>query len=305
MRNDIGARATTVTSQIRNCFITAPAGSNLDVLSDALRQRAIHVVVPEQLPLDLDLETEITEVIRNVDLVIGVLTRERRSEWTLFELGQAWALGKRVLLFAPPNTSHLPSTLRRFLTVRANLSNREAIEFALDQLLAAPEPTQGRARPRSEKAPLGASADRYLQGSLPMIADVNPFALERLVADGLKESGVDVLSTSQDRNGGADLAIWSDALQTFVGNPLLVEIKSKISGYRQGTDAALQLARHVAAAGGVWGLLLYGSGPPELKSLPPNILALTIEALFSRLKTESFDDIVRDLRNRRVHGVGL
>jgi hypothetical protein len=25
-----------------------------------------------------------------VDLVIGVLTRERRSEWVLFELSQAW-----------------------------------------------------------------------------------------------------------------------------------------------------------------------------------------------------------------------
>jgi hypothetical protein len=300
----VTGRALAVTSLIRNCYITAPSGSNLDVLRDALRQRDIQVLVPDQLSLDLALETEITDTIRNVDLVIGVMTRERRSEWTLFELGQAWALGKRVLLFAPPNTAHLPSTLRRFLTVRANLSNREAIEFALDQLLAAPEPTTSRGHLRSEKSPLGASADRYLQGSLPMIANVNAYDLERLVADGLKEAGVDVLSTSQDRDGGADLAIWSDDLQDFVGNPLLVAIKSKVSSSRQGADAAWQLAKHVAAAGGLWGLLLYGSGPPELRSLPPNILALPIDVLFSRLKTEPFDYIVRDLRNRRVHGVG-
>lgn len=293
-----------MTSQIRKCFITAPAGSNLDVLSDALQRRAIQVIVPEQITLSGDLETAITEVIRNVDLVIGVLTRERRSEWTLFELGQAWALGKPILLFAPPNTSHLPSTLRRFLTVRANLSNREAIEFALDQLLAAPEPTPSQVRQKSERRPLGASADRYLQGSFAMSTDVNPLALERLVADCLKEAGVDVLSMSQSKDGGADLAIWSDALQSFVGNPLLIEIKSRISDPRQGSNAAHVLARHVAAAGGAWGLLLYGSGPTELKSLPTNILALPVEALFSRLRTESFDDVVRDLRNRRVHGVG-
>jgi hypothetical protein len=42
-------------------------------------------------------------------------------------------LGKRVLLFVPPNSSHLPSTLRRFSTVRANISNREAVQFALDR----------------------------------------------------------------------------------------------------------------------------------------------------------------------------
>jgi hypothetical protein len=294
-----------VASQIETCFITAPSGSNLEVLADALRRRNIHIIVPQQSSAGAELASESSNVLRDVDLVIGILTRERRSEWILFELGQAWALGKRILLFAPPNFAHLPSTLRRFLTVRANLSNREAIEFALDQLLAAPEPTRTSGVQPKEKPPLGASADGYLQGSLPMIASATPSELEALVAEALREAGVDVLATSRGRNQGADLAIWSDALQPFVGNPLLVEIKTRLQGQRAASDAAQQLGKYVAAAGGLWGLLLYGGGPEELRSLPSNILSLQIGTLFRRLRDESFDDIVRDLRNRRVHGVGL
>jgi hypothetical protein len=293
-----------VASRIKTCFITAPADSNLKVLADALRRRNIRIVVPQQLSAGAELVTEIANVLRDVDLVIGIITRERRSEWILFELGQAWALGKRILLFAPPNFAHLPSTLRHFLTVRANLSNREAIEFALDQLLAAPEPTRKSEAQPKEKPPLGVSADAYLQGSLPMIASAKPIELEALVADALRKAGVDILTTSP-RDQGADLAIWSDALQPFVGNPLLVEIKTRLQEQRAVANAAQQLAKYVAAAGGQWGLLLYGVGPEEAESLPPNILALPIQTLFMRLRDESFDDIVRQLRNRRVHGVGL
>ena len=40
-----------VNSRIRSCFITAPAGTNLDVLTDALRRRDIRVVGPEAIRL--------------------------------------------------------------------------------------------------------------------------------------------------------------------------------------------------------------------------------------------------------------
>ena len=84
-----------------------------------------------------------------------------------------------------------------------------------------------------------------------------------------------------------------------------IEIKARIEGSKAASIAAQQLTQYVMAAGGLWGLLLYGDGPEELKSLPPNILALPIRTLFERLRDESFDEIVRDLRNRRVHGMGL
>lgn len=292
-------------SRIRTCFITAPAGSNLDVLIDALQRRDIQVVVPGDIPPGADLGTEISNILAGVDLVIGVLTRERRSEWVLFELGQAWAKGKRILLFAPPNNAHLPSTLRRFLTVRANLSNREAIEFAIDQLIAAPEADVPPSASYKETRPLGAAAVSYLQGSFELTTPVRSAELEQFVADALREAGVDVVVTSEDRDYGVDLALWSDAWQQSVGNPLLVEIKSRLPTIRAAANAAQQLAKHVAASGSRWGLLLFAEGPKDLKSLPPTVLAMPIDVLFTRLQHETFDDIVRDLRNRRVHGATL
>lgn len=289
-------------SRIQTCFITAPAGANLDVLTEALRRRDIRVVVPQDLQPGAELGGEILSLMSGVDLVIGVLTRERRSEWVLFELGLAWGQGKRVVLFAPPNNANIPSGLRRFLTVRANLSNREAVEFALDQLLAAPEPAQTPIPTRKGTKPLGPTAEAYLQGSLAQAVNVSPAGLEALVADALREAGVDVVTTSERRDFGVDLAIWSDALQPSVGNPLLVEIKARLPSPKVAADAAQQLSKYVAGAGGLWGLLLYRDGPEDLRGLPPNVLALSVEALFRRLSHESFDEIVRDLRNSRVHG---
>jgi hypothetical protein len=294
-----------VDSHIRTCFITAPAGSNLKILIESLQSRDIQVVAPEDVPPEGNVETEVSSLLARVDLVIGVLTRERRSEWVLFELGQAWAKGKRILLFAPPNSGHLPSTLRRFLTVRANLSNREAIEFAIDQLLAAPDPTSSPSPPRKRTQPLGVTAENYLKGSFGLTGSVQSAELEQLVANALRDTGVDVVATSEDREYGADLALWSDALQKSVGNPLLVEIKAHLPTQRAAADAAQQLAKHVAASGSRWGLLLFAEGPTDLRALPPTVLALPIGALFRRLQHESFDDVVRDLRNRRVHGVSV
>ena len=65
-------------ARIGSCYLTAPAGSNLGILSDALRQRDIRIVVPQDLRVETDFAPEITSLLADVDLVIGVMTRERR-----------------------------------------------------------------------------------------------------------------------------------------------------------------------------------------------------------------------------------
>jgi hypothetical protein len=54
-------------------------------------------------------------------------------------LGQASALGRQIVLVAPPKLATVPSHLKRFLVIRAGPRNRNAIDFALDQILASPE----------------------------------------------------------------------------------------------------------------------------------------------------------------------
>jgi hypothetical protein len=291
--------------RIKSCFITAPASSNLDTLRDALKRRDIRIFIPGELPIGSDWLSGISNMISEVDLVIGVITRERRSEWVLFELGQAWAKGKQILLFAPPRSSYLPSDLSRFLTVRANLSNQGAIEFALDQLLAAPpRETRSAPKPRPRQV-LGPAADEYLRLVENAVANRSYSALEQVVAEAFEKSGAQTMSSGPGKDEGVALAIWSDELQHYVGNPLLVEVKARIRNSFEAAEFANRLSKQVAQSGTRWGLLLYAESPPNAvirEPLAPNILSMALPVLLERMREETFPDIIKEMRNRRIHG---
>ena len=73
-------------------------------------------------------------------------------------------------------------------------------------------------------------------------------------------------------------------------------------------QALAQLAHYVNAAGASWGLLLYTHGPALSRiavevQQAARVIALSVDELLERLRTSSFFDIIRDLRNKKVHGV--
>jgi hypothetical protein len=293
--------------RIKSCYISAPAGTNLKVLRRALDKRGIRVSVPSEIALGANWSSEITALLSEVDLFIGVLTPERRSDWVLFELGQAYAAKRQVLLLAPSKgIAYFPLDAKEVLTVRASPSNREAIEFALDQLLAAPEPkVLAESRPIPGEG-LGTRTDEFIREMTDAISESKPIELEKIIGRALRESGVETLATEFKDDRRVDIAVWSDALQRSVGNPLLIEIKMRL-GDRQGAhQAASQLSKQIASSGTRWGLLLYGAGPSWeslQQGLPPNVLAIALADLFEKMRHRPFPEVVSDLRNRRVHGI--
>lgn len=265
-------------------------------------------MVPDGLGDGADISAEINSLVARADLVIGVLTTERRSAWVLFELGLAWANKRRIMLIASSsNSDFIPSNLQRLLVIRAKVNNADAIEFALDQLLAAP--ASGMREPSTKRPlPTGPVPDAMMvaQQVRDAVEARNGFALERLVADTLIKSGVQVIVEPPGPGHGADMAIWSDVLEPVTGNPLLIEIKTRLSTRSEIRTAATTLSKHLSASGTPWGLLLYGEGvEPTAKissSLPPNILAIDLVTLFEKMTREAFEDVVKDLRNQKVHG---
>lgn len=293
--------------QIKSCYIAAPAGTNLTYLRSSLAERGIQVIMPEDLATGSDWQTELQRTLERTDLVIGVLTRERRSQWVLFELGQAKALGRQIVLLAPPSSSPLPAPLHGFLVLRVNLRNRKAVSFALDQLLAAPPPLrQPLITETAEMRGLGPKADDLLNELREASRWPQGQALEEITIKALRDSGVDLVVKASEIDRGADLAIWSDVLESYIGNPLLVEIKSRIRKPEDARRAMQQLAFAVQRSGTRWGLLLYAEGPPggdrAWKTSPPTILVHSLPALIEAMRERSFAEIIRDLRNRRVHG---
>jgi hypothetical protein len=122
------------------------------------------------------------------------------------------------------------------------------------------------------------------------------------------DAGLLVISEAAVANRRVDFAIWSDALQPVMGNPLLVEVKGELRGTDALRKAAQQLSAVTSAAGTGWGSLLYGDAliadERLLLSVPPNVLVLSLSSLFEEMRGRPFAEIVKDLRNRRVHGVG-
>ncbi len=298
---------TSGTSSLKTCFISAPAGAELGVLRTALESRGLRALVPHDLAVGTDWSSAIQKQLSQADLVIGVLTSKRQSPWVLFELGQASALGRRIVLIASPKADPIPFAMHQLLVLRIDLDNQEAIGFALDQILSAPErPKGGRTAEPKPLRGLGTAADDLIAALDRSLATNNWQALEQVVADALRSSGADVVVTSPTRDVGADFAVWSDVLEPFVGNPLLVEVKARIRGKAEASRAARQLASYLGASGSRWALLLYGEGPdPEGQAWagsPPNILVLSLRSLLEALRTNAFPELVRDLRNRRVHG---
>lgn len=293
--------------EIRTCFVAAPAGLRLDALRDSLRSHGLRMLVPQELSAGTDWASEIKKQLSLADLVIGVFPSERQSPWVLFELGQASALGRRILLITSPDSDPVPFALQEFLVLRTDLENREAIDFALDQVLSAPRRRQPRDAPRLRDLPgLGDKADALLSRLDQSIASNDAGSLEDVVAEAVLDSGADVVVASPVPDLGADLAVWSDVLEPFVGNPLLIELKIRVHGAPAAQQAVQQVAAHLAAAGARWGLLLYGEGPPPEDpawlACPPNVLVIPLRSLLETLRVRAFPEVVRDLRNRRVHG---
>lgn len=295
------------TTASKTCFISAPAGANLGVLRAALECRGLRVLVPHDLTIGADWASEIQKQLSRADLVIGVMTADRQSPWVLFELGQASALGRQIVLITSPKADPIPFSLHQFLVIRTDLNNEDAIGFALDQVLSAPEPSKREASTHAKPlVGLGTKSDDFLKTLERSLAANDWRSLEQIVADAVRSSGADVVVPSPVRDVGADLAVWSDVLEPFVGNPLLIEVKGRLRGKTEATRAIKQLASYVGASGSKWALLLYGDGPDlegqSISITVPNVLVLSLRSLLESLRTRAFPELVRDLRNRRVHG---
>lgn len=292
---------------IKTCFITAPPGLPLEALRDSLLARGIRLVAPHDLRSGSSWPSATPRELAEADLVIGVLTWKRQSQWVLFELGQAWALNRRILLISAPKAGPIPGFLQGITVIRTSPRNREAIDFALDQLLSAPAPPSHASQPSGPTTKgLGAGVDVLLAELDRAVASEDYQALQQLTSQALRSSGADIVVASQKRDVGADLAVWSDLLEPSVGNPLLIEIKAHLRGSSETKRAVQKLAAYAAAAGTTWALLLYADGLPQEgvgSGALPTVLVLSLRTLLEALRLRTFPEVIRDLRNQRVHGI--
>lgn len=115
-------RLNSQTQSLKTCFVSAPSGLKLGALRDSLLAHGIRPLIPEELEPGTDWASEIQSQLQAADLVVGVLPGSRQAPSVMFELGQAWALGKRILLIASPKAPWLSFTLKRVLVLRVDVN---------------------------------------------------------------------------------------------------------------------------------------------------------------------------------------
>src|SRR4051812_11864347 len=212
-------------TQKRTGLIAAPLGTDLTYLRQALEERGVETfrldsMEPGQSVFDL-----VRGAIARADYVIAVIGEGRARENVLFELGIAKGMGREVLVFVPGG-EQIPLTLSGMTYLRTDPGNRDAVEFALDQLLSAPGIKPDMVLEGGKKThPIGELADRLV---LQITHPDNEHPLESdlidIIAQAIRESGVSAIATeNQMGDRRPDLAVWSDDLEPWIGNPLVIE----------------------------------------------------------------------------------
>jgi hypothetical protein len=282
---------------LRKCFVSAPLDTQPGPLIQALRVRGWE---PQVLTDVVSPGQPVIETLRStlaaVELVIVVLAAKTADHNSIVEAGMALALGKSIVVVAEPGVP-VPSDLNGVLVVQAAPDDVAAVTWALDR-------THGRLIPSAPgvgwkaRGGLGPSGPLLLERARS--ATMSEQELERLVVDAIEATGAAaVQSAGMDR--GFDIGVWSDELESIGGNPLLIEIKHRMS------SAAIRqslLALHGTPSARL-ALIIYREPAnlgdyPELQS---PLLAIQLESLLKRMQQHSFAEVVRDLRNRSVHGL--
>jgi len=288
--------ANTSHNQYRRCFISAPFGLALGFLPELLEERGISWEWSKDPLLE---DQDANSGIAAADFALVVLNGTRADYRGVFDAGIAVGLGKPVLLIQT-RARTLPIDFRRFTTVKANLSNRDALNFHLDLFLAAP-PAMTR--------PAGTEKDGREQlprSSKPRNVEI-PFdsELERRAYDAVVAAGGSVISQPRADPSAKfrpDLLASLGHLDAELLDPVAIEVRGltepslvrrledQLMGFMQGARVRTAL------------VLTAMPSDPRQQQISPNILWLAIDEFETLARSGRLGDFVRETRNRILHG---
>lgn len=295
----------------RTAFITAPLSTDLTLLQQVLHERGVDSFRLDQMAVGQTIADLVRRAIQHADFVIAVVPEGPARENVLFELGLATALNKRVLALVSGRGA-IPLAVSGMAYLRTDASNREAIEFGLDQLLAAPAvepdvPLEG----GQKTHPIGDKADSLIR-DLERLREDGHFAESRfieIVCKAIMESGVSALAheSRMGKNAVVDIAVWADDLEPWIGNPLIIECKKSIGGASDYERSLERLDALLCETRASTSMLVYLDADPKvLRTNPgnPRTMVLSADELIGGLRNRGFGELLRHTRNEIVHGRG-
>ncbi|MGP0067999.1 MAG: hypothetical protein ACLQGP_30940 [Isosphaeraceae bacterium] len=291
----------------QSAFVSAPLSIDTNLILQILKERGLETIRLDDTATGQSIYELLRKSINRADYVIAVMGEGKINEDVLFELGMATGLRKHVLVLAP-HEGLMPPSIAGLTYLRTDPGNREAIEFGLDQLLSTPDTKPDSEIPEGrETHPIGEKADR-LKSRLKLLREgdeIREADLIEVIYEAIQESGISTLA-KQSRMGKrriADLAVWSNDLEPWIGNPLIIEVKKHLTSRKdlertiQGVSTLLDETRSPGC------LLIYLEAKPAIlygSSYDPRIMVLSAEEFIEGLRDAGLGDLLRSTRNENV-----
>lgn len=288
----------------RTCWLITDVPDSQVSLSPILADLGIRLVsLYSLMSTSSTVDALIENAASQADLVIAVLQRGGTAPNVYYELGYAAALRKRVLVFAPPGEPLLLD-LGNFAVERVELEDQQAVRFAIERAIRAPRPRKDKPveLPASDR-PIGSLADDILS----QLAQINdPIRFEEIIAQAfVGTDGHRVAMAGGPGDSGYDFLVWSEAIQPYLGNPLPVEVKWRITASTDLDKVLRRLSEVGSRTQASWRVLVAGTLPERSAHVVrkyPNILVFSATDLLTKLRTRPLSRVLVEQRNQRVHG---
>lgn len=283
-------------SQYRTCFISAPFGLDLGALPGVLEERDISWEWGKETKEGAG---DVDSRIEAADFVVVVLNGTKADYRSAFDAGIAVGLHKPIFMLQT-NTRALPLDFRRFTTVKAKLSNKDAIGLHLDLFLAAPAfTTQATERKRTSSLP-PLSRQKSRKDVLQFSTQLERRAYDAVIQAGgsaILEPGGDVSARFRP-----DLLAWLGNLDAELLDPVVIEVRVRADP-KSARRVEEQLLSFMQRSRIRTGLVLTAEIPPKLsQQISPNVLWMAIDEFEDLARNGRLGGHVREVRNRIAHG---
>jgi hypothetical protein len=284
-------------------YISAPPSIDTRPLRQAFEAKGVHAFSPDQLDLPGLLPAVLREAMQRADVIVAVVDPTSSSNFVFYEIGYAQGMEKPTFIFLAGDASPSVWTSSGTPYFRFDPANPSALDFAVQQILAIPH--QGTSPPTTAKKShaIGDRVDELLARLRAEGKSPKQQVIEEVVGLAIRESGVTSIERGEP-NSGVDFVVWSEDPSPWVGNPIAIELRQNVQGGADVSVGVGQLTQAMARRRIPWGLFIHNPTTLDVWNAiaVPNILAISTEDFIERLRTKSFAEVVRQLRNQRVHG---
>ena len=296
--------------KMTSVFISHSAAQDIEPLLSLLKSENVKCHDSFDLAAGQDIAEGILSSISRSDAVIAVLSNDAGFSNVTFEIGYATALRKPVLLLLNTEAS-MPRFAYNLRHIVSDITDSDVLKIGIKSFLKEAgkgSPTRRKGGQSRKATTANEDAVRHVVNRIVHDrATIDGQTAETLVADLLRAAAVThVEEQSGSRDRGVDFAVWSDAVQTSLGNPILIEVKAGNLDYARLQTAYERLVNQVLGSEARFGLLLYLDHSGQRFKRPakwiPTVLALDVEDFANDLLFKSFANVLMEKRNSLAHG---